>query len=203
MRKPATTKYSVLDIVAERWSSRAFSDKSVPTGVLAQMLEAARWAPSCYNDQPWRFIVASKENAAEFKKLGECLLPFNQMWALNAGVLILTVARLTFEKTEKPGAPNRHAYHDLGLAMGQMVMQGTQLGLNLHQMAAFDIAKARETYAIPEGFDPVSVVAIGYPGDPETLPEKLKAMDLAPRARKPFGEFVFGENWGNPDPRFG
>jgi nitroreductase len=193
MKNPASTKIPLHELIRQRWSPRAFSDRSVEKEKLFSLFEAARWAPSCFNEQPWSWIVATKEQPEEFQKLLECLVPGNQLWAKEAPVLMLSVAKLFFEKNKKD---NRHAYHDVGLAVENLVLQATALGLVVHQMAGFDVEKARAEFQIPEGFDPVAAIALGYEGDPTQLPENLREKELAPRSRKELKDFVFTEKWG-------
>jgi len=192
MQKPAETAYPVHDLIASRWSPRAFSDRPVDRETLGSLLEAARWAPSCFNDQPWSFLVATREDAAGFAKLGACLMEGNA-WAKNAAALMVTVARDDFSQT---GKPNKHAWHDVGLAVQSLVLQAQALGLGSHQMAGFDAGAAQTSLGIPEGYSPVTMVAIGYPGEPDSLPEALAERETAPRARRPLEEFVFGADWG-------
>lgn len=170
-----------------RWSPRAFAERSVEPEKLASMLEAARWSASCFNEQPWSFIVATRDDAAEFARLLSCLIEGNQAWASHAPVLIVSVARLNFVQT---GKPNRHAIHDVGLATAQMILQATAMGLFAHPMAGFHPDKVRELYGVPEGYEPVAAIAAGYPGDPAALSESLRQRELAPRVRKPQEEFV-------------
>ena len=195
MEKPASTEHDVHDLIRRRWSPRAFSSQSVGDAELGSLLEAARWAASCMNEQPWRFIVARRENQVEFDRLLSCLNEGNQRWAQGAAVLILSVARQTFARN---GKPNRHALHDVGLATAQLSLQATALGLAVHPMAGFSAAKARDLYAIPEEFEPVAALAVGYPGLPEDLPDDLRARELAERSRHPQTEFAFAGTWGEP-----
>ena len=122
------------------------------------------------------------------------VLGHNQAWAKNAGALILPVAELEFSGV---GKPNRHAYHDVGLAVGNLSAQATSMGLAVHQMGGFDQDKARKVFEIPDGFDPVSVIAVGFPGDSSTLEEPLREREQAARSRKDLGEFVF-RTWSEP-----
>jgi nitroreductase len=130
---------------------------------LRSLLEAARWAASSYNQQPWHFIVATKEDPRVYERLLGCIVPANALWAGKAPVLMLTVAKLTYDAN---GAPNRHALHDVGQATANLSLQATALGLAVHQMGGFDMERAREEFSIPEGYEPVAAIAVGYPGDP-------------------------------------
>jgi nitroreductase len=193
MEKPAASEYEIQELIEKRWSPRAFAERAVEPLQLRRLLEAARWAASCFNEQPWSFIVALKENREEFERLLGCLVESNRRWAERAPVLMLSVARLNFERN---GKPNRHAFHDVGQAVASLTMQATALGLVVHQMAGFDIAKAREQFHLPEGYEPVAAIAVGYQGDPQTLPEDLREKELATRTRRPQESFVFTGRWG-------
>jgi nitroreductase len=181
-------------LITKRWSPYSFDSRSVPDEDLRSLFEAARWAPSSYNEQPWNYIVAKKENPEEFQRLLSCLVDGNQVWAKAAPVLALGIAKLRFARNDQP---NRAAIHDLGLAAGNLVVEATARGLWVHQMIGILPDKAREIYAIPEGYEPLTGIAIGYAGDPRALPEGLRERDLARRPRKPLKEFVFGQTWGN------
>lgn len=159
--------------------------------------EAARWAPSSYNEQPWSYIVAKRENTAEFEKLLSCLLEGNQLWAKAAPVLALGIVRLNFVRN---GQPNRSAVHDLGLATANLCVEATARSLFVHQMIGIVQEQARKVYGIPEDSEAWTALAIGYLGDPNELPEKLKERDLALRQRKPLRELVFGGQWGRKQP---
>src|SRR5260370_8782050 len=148
MEKPAVTDYPIEEILRRRWSPRAFSDRVVEPEKLQSLFEAARWAPSSFNEQPWSFIVATKQKQEEHARLLSCLVEGNQRWAREAPVLMVSVAKLNFEKT---GKPNRHAFHDVGLAVGTMIVQATALDLFFHQMAEFSPEKVRENYGVPQG----------------------------------------------------
>src|SRR5438034_1281432 len=197
MEKPANTDYPIEEILRRRWSPRAFSERMVETEKLKSLFEAVRWAPSSFNEQPWSFIVATKQKQEEHARLLSCLVEKNQQWARLAPVLMVSIAKLNFEKT---GKPNRHAFHDVGLAMGNMLVQATALGLFVHQMAGFSPEKVREIYGMPEGFEPVAAIAIGYAAEPDILPEPFRQMERGPRVRRPINSFVFEGRWGEPSP---
>jgi nitroreductase len=190
--KPASADHPIFELLARRWSPRAFSDRSVDRETLASLFEAARWAPSSGNGQPWSFLVATKDDPGEHERIASVLVPGNA-WARNAPVLALSVA--TLHRGEKP---NRHAYHDLGIATENLVIQAVSMGLVVHMMGGFNAEKAREVFEIPASHDPVTMIAIGYAGDPASLPEDLRAKDAAQRQRKPIGEFVFSGKFGQP-----
>jgi nitroreductase len=193
MEKLAVTDYPIEDILRRRWSPRAFSDRMVEREKLRNLFEAARWAASSFNEQPWYFIVATKQNIEQYTILLDCLVEKNQQWARLAPVLMVSVAKLSFVKT---GKPNRHAFHDVGLAMGNLIVQATAMDLFVHQMAGIVSEKVREAYGIPDNYEPVAGVALGYPADVDVLPEPFREQELAPRKRKPIESFVFQRAWG-------
>ena len=193
MEKLAETDSPIHDLLARRWSPRAFDERPVETDTLRTLFEAARWAPSSNNEQPWRFIVATKDHETEWKRLFDCLVEGNQRWAFRAPMLILSVAGLNFEDD---GKPNRHAFHDTGMAVENLVLQATASGLVAHQMAGFDVEKARVDLRIPAGYEPVAMIAIGYPGNPDILSERLRERELRTRSRRPIGEWTFWGQWG-------
>jgi nitroreductase len=197
MQKPAVTDAPVHELIKNRWSPRAFSEQPVRPEVLRSLFEAARWAPSSNNEQPWAYLVATKDDAGNFAKMLGVLVEFNISWAKHAPVLGLSVAHL---KSNRDGKPNRVAVHDVGSATAQLTFEANARGLLVHQMAGFDAQKARQTFAIPPDWEPVAAMAIGYPGNPESLPDKLRERELAPRTRKPAGEFVMTGSWGHTAP---
>jgi nitroreductase len=185
--KHAPAVNGMLPVILERWSPRAFADRDVDPHDLRTIFEAARWAPSSFNEQPWRFILGLR-NSETYSKIASALVPFNQAWALSAPVLILSVAKTRFGHND---SPNNYALHDLGAADGFITLQATALGLATHQMAGFDQAKAREVFDIPELYAIGSVMALGYQGDPATLAnEQLQSQEQMPRSRKPLSEIV-------------
>ncbi|MBI3799967.1 MAG: nitroreductase family protein [Deltaproteobacteria bacterium] len=190
----AATDHPVQELIAARWSPYSFAARAVAAEDLRSLFEAARWAPSSYNEQPWRYIVARQEQTADFQRLLSCLIDLNQVWAKAAPVLALGIARLRFSHNEQP---NRAAIHDLGLANGYLVLEATARGLAVHQMIGILPDKAREIYEIPEGYEPMVGLAIGYTGDPQALPEELAKRDLLRRPRKPLRDFVFDGKWGS------
>ena len=197
MQKPAPNDFPVHQLIRERWSPRAFADKPVAGEVLGSLFEAARWAPSSNNEQPWAFIVGTKDDPVNFDKVLGTLVEFNASWAKRAPVLAIAVAELAFEKNH---APNRNAYYDTGAASALLSVQATVEGLAVHQMAGFDPEQARRVFGIPQGWEAIAALAIGYPGDPDSLPDKLKDRELAPRTRKPIREFVMTGTWGHTAP---
>jgi nitroreductase len=195
MLKPASTEYPVHDLVQNRWSPRAFSDKLIPHEVLRSLFEAARWAPSSNNEQPWAFIVATKEEPENFAKALSTLVEFNQVWAKYAPVLVIAVSEMEFARNQHP---NRNAFYDTGAAVAHLTSEATARGLFVHQMAGFDPHKAIELFHIPKGWEPIAAFVIGYEGDPKNLPDQLRERELAPRSRKPIKEFVMSSEWGRP-----
>jgi nitroreductase len=195
--KKASIDYPIHELLAERWSPYGFEDRPVAQADLRSLFEAARWAASSYNEQPWNFFVATKENPEEFARLLSCLVEANQEWAKAAPVLVLGVVSLKFSRNNKD---NRAAVHDLGLAAGNLVVEATARGLCVHQMIGILPDKAREVYQIPEHNEVWTAMAIGYKADPAKLPDALKERDLTPRQRKPLSQFVFTGKWGQPSP---
>jgi nitroreductase len=195
MAKLARADHPIHDLLQRRWSPRAFADRAVEATKLQRLFEAARWTASSYNEQPWAFVVATRDQADAYARLLGCLVEFNQSWARSAPMLMVTAAHLTFDKN---GQPNRHAFYDLGAAMAQLTMQATAEGLFVHQMAGILPDKARQFLNIPEGWEAVSGVALGYLGDPATLPDKLRERELEESVRKPLADFVFAGAWKAP-----
>lgn len=196
MKKPAATEVPLHELILNRWSPRAFAEKPIAAETLRSLFEAARWAPSSSNEQPWAYLVATKEDRVNFEKMLSVLVEFNASWAKHAPVLALSVAHLN----QRDGKPNRVALHDVGSASAQLTFEANERGLQVHQMAGFDADKARKAFAIPLDWEPVAAMAIGYPGNPDSLPEKLRERELAPRTRKPLSEFVMTGGWGHTAP---
>src|SRR5215475_7522495 len=194
MDKPAPVEYPVQEIIKNRWSPRAFSEKPVSAETLRSLFEAARWAPSSSNEQPWAFIVATKDDAENFEKSLGALVEFNAGWAKKAPVLAIAVAELAFAKNN---APNRNAFYDVGAASLQLSIEATSRGLVVHQMAGFDPETAKETFNIPPGWEPIAAMAIGYTGDASSLSEPYQTREKAPRTRKRIREFVMSGEWGH------
>jgi len=183
----------ILKEIISRRSIRAFDSRPVPDELLVSLFEAARWAPSSFNEQPWRFMISKKENEEQFHKMLSCITDHNRVWASNAAALLICIARL--HATDQ-NIPNRHAYYDLGLAVGNLSLQATSLNLYMRQMAGFHPEIAVEKYHIPSGYEPVSMIALGYQGDAGSLPENLRMKEEFPRVRKPLSELVFEEEFG-------
>ena len=194
--KHASTDHDILDLIRERWSPRAFNQsRPVERTELLRLFEAARWAPSSFNEQPWRFLVVSREpHHADWQKLLSTLTARNQAWAAAAPVIVLVAVR---EKFEKDGAPNPFAWYDAGQAVALLSLQATSQGMALRQMEGFDRDRARTLLAVPSEFSPGVVIAIGYAGDPDALViDKHRDAERQPRRRKPVSEFVFERDWG-------
>ncbi len=191
MENLAILDHPVHSLIERRWSPRVFADRPVDPADLHSLLEAARWAPSSYNEQPWRFIVATRDDPENFQRLLDCLVPANQEWAGKVPVLMISVACLSFAKN---GKPNRHALHDVGLASATLALQATDMGLAVHFMAGFDADKARESFAIPDGFEPAAAIAVGH-----HLTEP-QGDGKSPRQRRPVEAFAYAGAWESPAP---
>lgn len=194
MEKPAETDHEIHELLRSRWSPRAYSHHPVEEEKLWSLFEAARWSPSGGNQQPWAFIVISRFDQDVHEKLVETLSGRNKLWAKDAPVLVLSVARLN---SQPAGNNNRFAYYDVGQAVAHLSIEASALGLYTHQMAGFDAEGARQLFHLPESFEPMTLTAIGYAGDVDGLPDELRERELAPRTRKPLSEFVFHGSWGH------
>ncbi len=183
-----TVYEGIQESIISRFSPLAFSDRPVEPQKITALFEAARWAPSSFNEQPWRFIYALQENRPQFDSLLDCLVEGNRIWARNAPMLVLSVARMTFSSNDKS---NKYAFHDVGLATGNLLNQATFMGLVAHPMGGFSVSKAKENLLIPEGFEPVAMIAIGYHGNVYDLPQVLRSRELSPRTRKPLQEISY------------
>jgi len=195
--KHATTSVPIHEILAQRWSGRAF-DRSKPVSHpdLIALLEAARWAPSCFGDEPWRYLVWDRfRDETGWRMAFECLSPGNQAWVSNVPLLLLSTADSEFVKN---GKPNRWGQHDTGAASVNLCLQAAALGLMAHQMGGFDADKIRQTFAIPGRYTCMAMIAVGHPGGIEVLKEELQEQELAQRVRQPIGTRFFEGKWGNP-----
>lgn len=197
IEKTAETLVPIHELIGRRWSPRAFSKRPVEPDKLLSLFEAARWAASSNNEQPWAFLVATREDRKNYEDVIGVLVEFNRAWADKAPVLILAFAHTQFEKD---GRVNRHAFYDLGQAVANLTLQATALGLATHSMAGFNVEAARERFNVPSGWEPATMIALGYPGDPDSLAEKLRQRELAQRQREPLLQFVFSGEWGMPAP---
>jgi nitroreductase len=189
----ANTDYPISEIIAKRWSARAFSTKPVENSKLLSILEAARWAPSSRNEQPWRYIVFTNENPDMLKKAQTVLKEIND-YARRAPILICAITKKTYSEN---GNPNRLYFHDLGAANENMFLEAFNQGLIMHEMGGFDVQKAREVFNVPEDFEVGIMIAIGYQDTYHVLPDRLREKAFTPRVRKPLSEIVFIEKMGN------
>ena len=180
--------------IDKRYSPRAFSDKKVENKLLDELFQAASYAASAFNEQPWRFVYATKENSEEYTLLLNCLVEWNQKWASNADVLVLNIAKRNFTHNNKPNATYEY---DLGQAVAFMSIEAVNQGLFSHQMTGFDPEKAAENFNIDDDFKIVSVIAIGYYGNAEELPEDMINSELEERNRKSFDSIVFEEGFND------
>ncbi len=195
--KLAQADYPIYDLIAKRWSPYAYADRPVSPDDLQSIFEAARWAPSSYNEQPWYYIVGIKNDPGPFGKILSCLVEVNQQWAGAAPVLALGAVSTKFKRN---GKPNRHAYHDLGLASANLSLEASARGLIVHQMAGIKPDKARNEFNIPEDYEVVTGLAIGYAAAMDEAPEEFRQRDNTPRKRRPLGEWVFAGSWGETHP---
>jgi len=194
MIKSADTHHPILHVISERWSPRSFSPLEPDKSVLMRLFEAARWAPSSSNTQPWYFVVGTPENPETHEKILSSLNPNNARWAKNAPVLALAV----MNALRINGKPNRWAPYDLGQAVANLAVQATAEGLYVHQMAGFNRQTAAALFHFPEGYEAMTAIAIGYLGRAEALEDDLYQKEVAPRDRKELTDFVFTGDWGNP-----
>lgn len=191
--KTASNDFPINDLLRGRWSPRAYSTQPVETEKIKSFLEAARWSPSASNQQPWRFIIGFRGDET-YRKLVDSMVEFNRLWAVTAPVLLLAVAKTTNHK----GDPNTAAIYDLGQSVAHLTFQATADGLFVHQMGGFDAAKAVEAFGIPDEFRAMTIIAVGYIGDPEILHENLRKMETTPRERIKIQDLVFSDSFGNP-----
>ncbi len=191
---PAPTDHPIHELIAGRWSARAIDSKRpVEPGMIAQLLEAARWAPSCFGDQPWRYLVWDKHrNPEAWESAASVMAEGNQIWARNAPVLLMSLAFGEFRQNQKP---NRWAQHDVGAASQNLCLQGLAMGLVVHQMGGFSVKKSREQFNIDENLQPMAMIAVGWPGDAQQLGEDHREAERAPRKRMPLEEFVFNDGF--------
>jgi len=194
MKKPAITLLELHPLVKNRWSPRSFEETPVEVAKIQRILEAARWAPSAFNEQPWRFIVGEKPNNT-WSNLLESLVEWNRNWAILAPVLISVLGKKSLTKN---GNPNTTYQYDTGQAVAWLTVQAAQEGLVVHQMGGFDKEFVSKTFAVPSDFEPISIIALGYQATPDKLPLDYQKAELAPRSRKDPSELFFGENFGTP-----
>jgi nitroreductase len=194
--KNALTQTPITDNLARRWSGRAYDpDRPVAHVQLLPLLEAARWAPSCFGYQPWRFLIWDRHaDAATWQRAFDCLVEGNRAWAAQAPLLLLATADSQFAD----GRANRWSQYDTGAAAMSLAVQATALGLMVHQMGGFDAGRIRTEFAIPESFDCLAMITVGYQLPIDRIPEELKERELAPRSRRELGETFFAGAWGRP-----
>lgn len=197
MKKPAITQTPIHELLAARWSGRAFdAGKPVAREQVIALLEAARWAPSCYGDQPWRFVICNRgEDEAAWQQAFDCLAPGNQAWVKDAPLLLLVCADTLFNHNDQP---NRWAQYDSGAAAENLCLQAEALGLMAHQMGGFDVDKARVTFNVPERYVPMAMACVGFPADIDTLSAEVRERETAPRKRRALGELFFAGTWARP-----
>lgn len=197
MRKPAITQVPIDKTLAERWSGRAYdASKVISSEQTIALLEAARWAPSCMGDQPWRIVVWDKNiNAAAWQKAFDCLAPSNQTWVQHAPLLVLICADTLFSKNAQP---NRWAEYDTGAAAQNLCLQAASMGLMAHQLGGFDAEKTREVFSIPAQFTLMAMISVGHPVSESAIPEDLLARETAERSRRSLGELFYQGAWANP-----
>jgi nitroreductase len=194
--KTAKSERSINPLVAARWSPYGYSSKPVPTEDIAAMFEAASWAASAFNEQPWRYLMASQADDADgFERLLGCLVPANQAWAQAAPVLALSVVQHNFSRNDNP---NRVALHDLGAASATLTLEATARGIAVHQMSGVNVDHARTVCGVPEGFDVIAALAIGYVSSSDDVAEELRNRDANPRTRKSLDTYVFSSKWEDP-----
>ena len=195
LKKPAITHVPIHEVIAQRWSPRGFdAQRPVSRTQLIALLEAARWAPSCFGDQPWRYIVWDRfADAAGWERAHACLAPSNQEWASQVPILMLSLASAVFSAN---GKPNRWAQHDTGAASENICLQATALGLMAHQMGGFDADKMQTLFGIPEGYTAMAMIAVGYQIEPAQLSDALRDRESVPRERRPLEENFFEGTWG-------
>jgi nitroreductase len=195
--KKIETKAAIHDLIASRWSGRAYdSSKNVSRNDIISLIEAARWAPSCYGDQPWRFIVFDKAtNESSWQKALDCLAEGNRAWAKDAPLLLLSCSDSVLSAN---GKPNRWAQYDTGAATENLCLQAAALGLMVHQMGGYDADKTRELFSIPEQFTPMAMMTVGYQLAEDDIPEDIKEREYNERARNPIEDNFFEGSWEHP-----
>lgn len=189
--KAADTQQPIHPLLAQRWSPVAFTPRQPSSETLTSLFEAARWAASAYNAQPWRFILATQADEVAFARMLNCLVPGNQTWAQTVPVLVAVVAKMTDYK----GRPNSKALYDTGAAVAQLTLEALAQGLHVHQMGGIKADVVRETYGVPADYDPVVVIAIGYAAVGDEVADNLRERNSAERSRLPLADLVFSEEW--------
>ncbi len=193
MNREVKTNYDIHPLLIQRWSPRAFSEKPIENEKLQRIFEAARWSPSASNEQPWAFIFGNKGDET-FNNIMSTLVEFNQIWSQFAPVLVVSCARKDVIKGE---GENHSRMYDVGQAVAHLTFQAASEGLYVHQMTGFDAEKTKELFHIPDNFEAVSIIAVGYIGNPKILHPNLEKMEYADRIRKPLTDFIFSSEFGN------
>ena len=196
-RKKIDTQSEIHELIASRWSGRAYdAEKLLGREQIISLIEAARWAPSCYGDQPWRFLIFDKAtNSADWEQALSCLAEGNREWAKYAPLLLLACADSVLSKT---GGDNRWGQYDTGAASENLCLQAAAMGLMVHQMGGFDAELCKKLFSIPEQFTPMAMMTIGYQLPEDALPEDMQERELNPRARNPLQDNFFEARWGEP-----
>jgi len=186
---------SIHELIVQRRSIRAFSEKSIEKETLLQLFEAARWAPSSRNEQPWRFIAARKEDVNSFQRMLSGLNENNKLWAQQSAALIMVLAQSNFSGALQHHE-NEHAWFDAGLAVANMTLQATALNLFMRQMGGFNAEQAKKEFSIPDTYEPIIIIALGYQGEVTSLPENLQERESRPRHRKELSELIYSDRFG-------
>lgn len=192
MQKSSTIDHPISDLIRSRKSTRSFASRGIELDKINSLFEATRWAPSSSNEQPWIYIYALPHQKELWDKLFSPLNESNKIWAKDAGLLIASLARKEFTRF---GTTNSHALYDLGAANAFLALQAVELGLQVRQIAGFSVERVIENLKVPATFEVGVLMAVGYPGDPESLPENLRQRELAPRERYMQGEFVMNKTF--------
>lgn len=193
MEKEANNHYPLHPLLRRRWSPRAFSDKPVEKDKLRSIFEAARWSPSAGNEQPWKFLVGIKPDET-WNKIFDSLNEGNKAWNKNVPVLVISIGRNVYARDN---SPYMHFQYDTGQSVAHLSFEVMNQGLFVHQMAGFDAEKIRAEFHVPADHQPLTAIAIGYPGNPDDLPDFQKKRELASRTRKEFNDFIFSGDFGN------
>jgi len=190
--KVASVDYPVHELICARWSARAFSDQQIEEEVIKTCVEAARWAPSSMNEQPWKYLVTQKHKEGDYQKIWECLNQGNKPWTQKAQVLIVVLAEKNIKST---GMQNAYALHDVGAANMNLLLQATSMGLLGHMMGGFHAENLIQALGIPDHLMPVLIMALGYPDKPDVLEEPFYTREITPRTRKPLENSLIWDSW--------
>lgn len=185
----------VNELITKRFSPRAFSERTIDSSIINDLFEAARWAPSSRNEQPWRFIEVTRDDQESFDRMLSVMNESNRIWAENAPLLVLAAAKTDHEFN---GYPNRYAFYDTSHAVANFTMQAMTEDIYVHQIGGFNAELARTLFELPDNFEPVIILAAGYRGDVSSLPEHLQVRELAQRRRKELSEIVYSGKFARP-----